>query len=382
MNILIAPDKFRGSLEAIEVCQAAREGILLAFPTATVLTVPLADGGEGTTAILTQQVGGTLVTVPVSDPLGRPIRAEYGISSDGSTAYLEMAAASGLRLLEPQEYNPLQTSTYGTGELIKHAMERGVRTIILGIGGSATTDGGIGMAAALGYRFLDTEGAEVFPNGEALTKLDRIDTSGVDSRLSEVNIIIACDVTNPLYGEQGAAYIYGPQKGADERMVALLDSGLRRLARVATSTFGRDVSEVPGAGAAGGVGAGALWFLSATLREGVQIVIEQTRLEDLIQTADLVITGEGKVDQQTLSGKLVKGLADLCRQKEVPLAVVCGTLLISPEEIQQAGITCALSVLNRPMSLDQAQAEAYQRVREATFQLVRLFYSGRRSGGN
>ncbi|WP_247231917.1 glycerate kinase [Telluribacter sp. SYSU D00476] len=380
MHILVAPDKFRGSLEAEEVCRAAREGILLAHPAAEVTTVPLADGGEGTTTVLTQNAGGRLVTVQVSDPLGRPISAEYGLSADSTTAYMEMAAASGLRLLAPQEYNPLLTSTYGTGELIKDALNRGVSTIILGIGGSATTDGGIGMAAALGYIFLNGTGKVLPPVGKSMEAIASIDTSRVDPLLRQVSIVVACDVTNPLYGEKGAACIYGPQKGANPQMVQQLDAGLRNLAQVATSTFGKDVSSTPGAGAAGGVGAGALWFLNATLREGVQIVMEQTRLAEQVEKADLVITGEGKVDHQTLSGKLVKGLADLCQEKEVPLAVVCGTLLISPEEAREAGIAYAVSILNRPQRLQEAQSEAYVRVREATFHLVRLFYLGRKSG--
>ncbi|GAB3172154.1 glycerate kinase [Telluribacter humicola] len=380
MHILIAPDKFRGSLEAEEVCQAAKEGILLAYPEAEVTTVPMADGGEGTTSVLTRNAGGTLVAAQVSDPLGRSISAEYGISADGATAYLEMASASGLRLLAPQEYNPLHTTTYGTGELLRHALDRGVRTIILGIGGSATTDGGIGMAAALGYKFLDGAGAVLPPIGNSMSAIASIDSSEVDTRLRQVSVVVACDVTNPLYGERGAAYIYGPQKGADEAMVRQLDAGLRNLAQVAATTFEEDISQMPGAGAAGGVGAGALWFLNAKLREGVRIVMEQTRLAEKIEQADLVITGEGKVDQQTLSGKLVKGLADLCQEKQVPLAVVCGTLLISPAEAQEAGITYAVSVLNRPQSLEAAQSVAFERVREATFHLVRLFYSGMKRG--
>lgn len=236
------------------------------------------------------------------------------------------------------------------------------------------------MAAALGYTFLDEAGKVLPPVGQSMGAVASIDATGVDPRLRQVSIVVACDVINPLYGEQGAAYIYGPQKGANPRMVQQMDAGLRNLARIATSTFGKDVSVTPGAGAAGGVGAGALWFLNATLREGVQIVMEQTRLAEQVEKADLVITGEGKVDHQTLSGKLVKGLADLCREKEVPLAVVCGTLLISPEEAREAGIAYAVSILNRPQRLQEAQSETYERVREATFHLVRLFYSGRNSG--
>ncbi|NIJ51997.1 glycerate kinase [Dyadobacter arcticus] len=377
MNILVAPDKFRGSLEAADVCKAVKEGILLAFPNANVTTVPLADGGEGTSDILTKQAGGKLITVEVCDPLGRKINATYGLSQDGNTAFIEMAAASGLRLLTLGERDPLLTSTFGTGELIKDALDRNVRKIILGIGGSATTEGGIGMAAALGIRFYDKNDRELNPNGEALTSLSRIDISQSDRRLKTVSILVACDVTNPLFGDQGAAYIYGPQKGAGLEMVRILDAGLRNLAQVATVTFKRDVSSQPGAGAAGGLGAGCMWFLNAVLKDGVSIVMEQSNMSALIQDSDLVITGEGKVDEQTLNGKLVKGLADFCKKYNVPLAVVCGTLQITPEQTHEAGITYVVSVLDRPMDLDTAQKEAFTLVTNATFHLVRLFFSNK-----
>ena len=219
MRILIAPDKFRGSLEAHEVCRAVEEGILLAFPDARVTSIPLADGGEGTTQILTEQSKGSYQSAQVEDPLGRSISASYGLSGDGNVAYIEMASASGLRLLTLQERNPLLTSTYGTGQLILTAIESGVKEIILGIGGSATTDGGIGMAAAVGYRFFDKGGNLLHPIGESLVKIDKIDCGHVDVRLRSVSIKVACDVTNPLFGSQGAAYIYGPQKGATQKMV-------------------------------------------------------------------------------------------------------------------------------------------------------------------
>ncbi|MCF0060862.1 glycerate kinase [Dyadobacter chenwenxiniae] len=377
MNILVAPDKFRGSLEAIDVCQAVKEGILLAYPNANVTTIPLADGGEGTAQILTQQAQGETIKVAASDPLGRPITSSYGLSGDWQTAFIEMAAASGLALLSKEERNPLLTSTYGTGQLIKDALDRGVTQIILGIGGSATTDGGIGMAEALGFRFYDKNDVLLSPKGESMHDITRIDSSEKDSRLNAVSITVACDVTNPLYGPNGASHIYGPQKGADPEMVEILDNGLKNLSKIASKTFEKDISENPGAGAAGGLGAGCLWFLNAVLKDGVSIVIEQTHIAERIQKADLVITGEGKVDEQTLSGKVVKGLADFCNMNKVPLAVVCGTLQITPEQVRNAGITYAVSVLNRPMDLNQAEAEAFGLVRDATFHLVRLFFSNR-----
>lgn len=377
MNILVAPDKFRGSLEAIDVCRAIEAGILLAYPDANVTTIPLADGGEGTAQILTRQARGKTIRIEVSDPFGRSITASYGLSGDGQTAYIEMAAASGLALLSQEERNPLLTSTYGTGQLIKDALDRGVQQIILGIGGSATTDGGMGMAEALGYHFYDKNNVQLPAKGESMHEVARIDETEKDRRLNAVSITVACDVTNPLYGPNGAAHIYGPQKGADPEMVELLDDGLRNLSEIASKTFEKDISNHPGAGAAGGLGAGCLWFLNAVLKDGVSIVIEQTHIAERIKDADLVITGEGKVDEQTLAGKVVKGLADFCSINQVPLAVVCGTLQITPEQVRDAGITYAVSVLNRPMDLHQAQADAFELVKDATFHLVRLFFSNR-----
>ncbi|WP_353721463.1 glycerate kinase [Dyadobacter sp. 676] len=377
MHILVAPDKFRGSLEAAEVCDAVNDGIKKAYPQARVTAIPLADGGEGTAKILTQVTGGWEVPVTVMDPLNRQTKATYGISGDHEVAFIEMAAASGLSLLKAEERNPLLTSTFGTGQLIVDALDRGVKKIILGIGGSATTDGGIGMAEALGYAFKDAEGHTLLPNGGSLGKIAFIDKHNADPRLGLVSIVVACDVTNPLYGKDGAAFVYGPQKGADPEMVAKLDQGLENLSQVATRVFGRDVSQMPGAGAAGGLGAGCLWFLNAELKEGISIVMEQCNVATLVANADLVITGEGKIDEQTLAGKVVKGLAALCKGRRVPLAVVCGTLQITPEQARAVGITYATSVLNRPMDLNSAQNEAFQLVSDATFQLVRLFFFNR-----
>jgi glycerate 2-kinase len=375
MKILIAPDKFKGSLEASDVCRAIEAGVILAFPESEIVSIPLADGGEGTTQILTKYTDGRFLEVQVEDPLGRQISAGYGISGDGETAFVEMAAASGLLLLSRTEYNPFLTSTFGTGQLILDALNRGSKRIILGIGGSATTDAGLGMAAALGYQFLDENEQILLPVGQSMAKVKRIDASRADTRLWHTEMIVACDVTNPLYGESGAAFVYGPQKGADAEMVQSLDLGLRNLSEVATNHFGQDISNKPGAGAAGGLGAGALWFLGAKLEEGVKIVMSQADVESYVREADLIITGEGKVDEQTLQGKVIKGLADLCRANGKPLTVICGTLDISPDQIKSAGITSAMSVLTRPTSLTEAQGEAFEQVRDATFNMVRLFFA-------
>ncbi len=372
MNILIAPDKFRGSLEAAEVCEAVEKGVLMACPSAHVIKTPLADGGEGTAAILTKNQNGRFTEITAADPLGRSIRAVYGISGNGKTAYIEMSAASGLQLLPKEEQNPLFTSTYGTGEMIAHALETGVSTIILGIGGSATTDAGTGMARALGFRFLDEAGTEVTPNGENLLRIRSIDDSGKHPLLAQCNVIVACDVTNPLYGPNGAAYVYGPQKGADEAGVLLLDKGLMSFAQVAAAHFHVPLDNAPGAGAAGGVGAGAVWFLGAGLHEGIRIVMEQLEIPAKIKRMDLVITGEGKADEQTLSGKVVKGLASLCKESGIPLALLCGTLAITPKQAEEAGITYAASILNRPTDLKTAQEEAAERVTEAAYYLAKL----------
>lgn len=374
MNILIAPDKFRGSLEATEVCDAVEKGVLMACPSAYIIKTPLADGGEGTAAILTKSQNGKFIEITVEDPLGRATPAVYGISGNGKTAFIEMSAASGLHLLQKDEQNPLYTSSYGTGEMIAHALETGVDTIILGIGGSATTDAGTGMARALGFRFLDETGNEVVPNGENLHSIKSIDDSRKNPLLDPCKVIVACDVTNPLYGPNGAAYVYGPQKGADEAGVRLLDEGLRSFAQVAAGHFGNSFENIPGAGAAGGVGAGAVWFLRARLYEGIRIVMEQLEIPGKIKEMDLVITGEGKADEQTLSGKVVKGLASLCKESGVPLALLCGTLAITPQQAEEAGITYAVSVLNRPTDLETAQKEAAERVAEAAYYLTKLMH--------
>lgn len=371
MKILLAPDKFRGSLTALEVCNAMEKGVRAAFPTAKVIALPMADGGEGTVEILTQNAGGTLVNCTVQDPLGRSIQTFFGRTPDRNTAFLEMASASGLKWLVQNERNPLKTSTYGTGQLIANAVEAGAKKIILGIGGSATTDAGIGMAAALGWKFLDKNGQELVPVGENLVYIEKIIPTKIPL---DIAIDVACDVTAPLFGHAGAAYLYGPQKGATDEAIEWLDKGLQQIASVVQRDFGVDLAQIPGTGAAGGIGFGLLFFLNATLKEGVNIVIEQTRFEEQLEGVDLVLTGEGKMDAQTLQGKLIAGIARASKARGIPVMALCGTQLLTPKEIHSLGLTYATSILHRPMSLPKAVEYAYQGVTETTHSLVSMLF--------
>lgn len=374
MKILLAPDKFRGSLDAPQVCEAMTEGIRMVSPKIEVVSLPMADGGEGTLDLLLWYSGGKKQIAKVQDPLGRLIDAEYGLSADGKTAFIEMATASGLRLLKTEERNPLKTSTFGTGELIKLVSEAGVENIILGIGGSATTDAGIGMAAALGWQFLDENGKELKPIGDNLIKIKAITPPSSNIYNSSLNIKVACDVTNPLFGENGAAYVYGPQKGADKQAVEHLDKGLQNIANVFERDFGKNYALIAGTGAAGGLGFGAMAFINAELKEGVKLLMDFCGFDKNLKDVNLIITGEGKVDNQTLQGKLIKGITDRATHAKIPIAAICGTLDVSPQELQEIGINYATSILNRPMDLEDALKYGYEGVRNATFYLVNLLH--------
>ena len=337
MKILICPDKFKGSLTAREVCDAITAGLHEIDSSIIAESIPLADGGEGTCALLTEWHGGSPIGLEVHDPLFKRREARYGISADGSTAFIEMAEASGLTLLKPEERDPLVTTSLGTGELIADALTRGVRKIILGIGGSATNDAGIGMASALGFEFYGSDGEILKPTGENLIHLRYIKTEGIHPLLKETEVTALCDVTNPLYGIEGAAQIYGPQKGANKAAVDLLDAGLRNFRRV-VHKYLRTSVDFPGAGAAGGLGAGARVFLNATIQRGVNYMIESTGLQRKIKWADLIITGEGKIDTQTFSGKVVSQILDLARDARKPVIVVCGECEVPRDEIRRQGI--------------------------------------------
>lgn len=376
MRIIVAPDSFKGSLTAMEAAAAMRQGVLDALPDAEVLALPMADGGEGTTEALVAGTGGRLVPHVVTGPLGEPVEAAWGLLGDGETAVIEMAAASGLLLVPPDRRDPKVTTTYGTGELIRAALDRGVRRIVVGIGGSATNDGGVGMVQALGGRFLKADGSEVGRGGAALLDLERIDLSGLDPRLAEVELLVACDVDNPLTGPRGAAAVYGPQKGATPEDVVLLDRALTRMADVMARDLGRDVRERPGAGAAGGLGAGFLGFLGARLRPGIEVVIEATGLEQQLAGAGLVISGEGRTDGQTLAGKVPLGVARAAARYGVPVVVISGAVTADADALLEQGIHALLSIAPGPVTLDEAMARAGEWLRRATAQAMRLVRIG------
>ncbi len=353
MKVLIAPDKFKGSLSAQEVSAAIGNALLKLDPTIQLQTIAMADGGEGTAQLLTEQSHGTWVSCSVRDPFFRKIDAGFGISGDGQTAFIEMASASGLQLLTPWEHDPLKTTTLGTGELIAQAFQHKVKRIVLAIGGSATNDAGIGMAQALGYKFYDQQHNELIPIGENLEHLHRVDTTSVDTRLHTTEFIVLCDVTNTLFGEQGAAYVFAPQKGATEQDVVRLDSGLRNFASVIKTQMNVDIN-FAGAGAAGGLGAGSKVFLNATLQRGIDYVMEALKVDVAIHNADLIITGEGKLDLQTLSGKVVAGITSIATRLNKPVIAVVGKNELTETQWKQAGIAQVISLVDKDTSVEMA----------------------------
>jgi glycerate 2-kinase len=371
MNILIAPDKFKGSLTAAEVCEAVKGGILQKYPEAKVISVPLADGGEGTHELLKEVFKSVIIEKRVLNPLFQPVQAHYSISDDGHTAIIEMASASGLQLLEPDQRNPLYTTTFGTGELIEDALNRGVKKIILGIGGSATNDAGIGMASALGYQFHDATGAELKPIGKNLIKIESIDARNTHPRLKQVEFITLCDVSNPLHGLQGAAYVYGPQKGADRDAVSLLDVGLVKFEKLMHVQFDTKVN-FPGAGAAGGLGAGTKAFLNATLKKGIEFIISVTSLEEKIRQADLVITGEGKIDQQSLSGKVVMAVSRLATNSGKPVIAICGKNELTETSLAGIGVRQCISLLNKDTSETEAISSAALLIKKRIIEQMKI----------
>lgn len=371
MKILIAPDKFKGSLSAFEVADNIEKGILKVFPKAIVVKVPMADGGEGTVESLVDATGGKIIKTNVKDPLFRDIESFYGILGDGKTAVIEMAAASGLYLLKDYERNPMITTTYGTGQLIKDALDRGCRRFIIAIGGSATNDGGAGMATALGVKFYDKDGREIGLGGGELSKIYSIDTSNLDERLKECEFIVACDVANPLIGENGASRVYGPQKGATKEMVEVLDKNLEHYGKLLEKYFNKKIIDVPGSGAAGGLGAGLMAFLNAQLKNGIEIIIETLKLEEKIKEADIVISGEGKIDFQTAFGKTISGIAKLCKKHNKPLIVIAGTVE-DIENLYEIGVSSIFSIVEKPMSLEDAIKNAPTLLEKSAERIFRL----------
>jgi glycerate kinase len=378
LRVVIAPDKFKWSLSASDAARAMARGVLAAAPDATVCLSPMADGGEGTVEALVASTSGSLATATVSGPLDEPREAEYGLLGDGSTAVLEMATASGLKLVPPDQRDPLRASTRGTGELFKSALDRGIRQFIVGIGGSATNDGGAGFAQALGYRLLDREGRELPPGGGVLDRLERIEGSGRDPRLDQAQIRVACDVDNPLCGPRGASAVYGPQKGADSKMVARLDGNLAHFARIVQRDLGIDILEIPGAGAAGGLGGGLIAFAHGRLEPGIELVIESVGLRDRLASADLCLTGEGAIDASSGAGKTAVGVARLARSLGVPAVAFAGTLGPGAEAVLQEGIVAFFSICPGPIALEEAIARASELLERTVAHAVRTFLAGRR----
>ncbi len=358
MNVLVAPDSFKGSLSAREVADAIENGFKKILPQVNIKKVPVADGGEGTVESVIESAGGSISRVMVHDPLMRKINSFFGILKDGKTAVIEMAAASGIGLLSPEEQNPWHTTSYGTGELIKAALDQRCSTIILGIGGSATNDAGAGMLSALGVKFTDKAGNDVKHGGGFLSEIHSIDVSGLDKRICHAKILVACDVSNPLTGESGASFIYGPQKGADKEMVFELDKNLKHFASLIKRVLHKDIESLPGAGAAGGIGGGLLAFLNSELIPGFQLISRITGLEKIIQDSHLVITGEGKIDNQTIYGKTPVGVLKLAQKYKVPVIVVTGNLSISTDEMHKMGFQAIVPIIDKPMTLSDALKNA------------------------
>lgn len=372
MKIVLAPDSFKGSLTAQEVCEAMEEGIRRVLTDAEILKVPMADGGEGTVQSLVDATGGEVLTMEVTDPIGGKVSARFGILGDGETAVIEMAEASGLYLVPKDLRNPLVTTTFGTGELIRAALDRGCRKFILGIGGSATNDGGTGMAQALGVRFLDGGGNLLPFGGGSLLGLQKIDITGIDPRLSDCSFTVACDVDNPLTGPNGASHIFGPQKGATPEMVLQLDENLLHYASIIERDLDKSVAELAGAGAAGGLGAGMVAFLGAELKRGVQIVIDAVNLAEQVKGADLVITGEGQCDFQTERGKTPFGVSKVAQQAGVPVVLLAGSIGRGIEVLYQHGVKSVFSIMDRPMELEEAMQRGHELTANAAERIIRL----------
>ncbi len=377
MKIVIAPQSFKSSLFALEAAQAIQRGVQAADPAAETVLVPVADGGDGTLESLVNTTGGEIFRSIVTGPLGQAVEALWGVMGDGQTAVVEMARPSGLALIPPKRRNPRTATTRGTGEIIKESLDRGYTRIIVGLGGSATNDGGAGMAAALGAKFLDSGGQPLPPGGAALARLDRIDIAGLHPGLAGATIIGATDVTNPLCGPEGASAIYGPQKGASPKVVAELDAALANFARVVQRDLGAEVLDPPGAGAAGGLGAGLMAFTGAELRSGIEMVCEVLEFDQHLAGADLVITGEGRADESTIYNKAPVGVARRAMAQGVPTIILAGSLGPGYQALYQHGVAGVVCIADRPMSFERSLARTAELLQGAAERTVRLLQAAR-----
>ena len=377
-KILIVPDSFKETLSAAEVCRIVSEEAEAVLGDAEIRCIPIADGGEGSVDCFLQALGGTRQSVQIKGPLFDDVDAQYGILPDGQTAVIEMAAAAGLPLTQGRQ-NPLLTTTFGVGQLIADAVQKGCRRILLGLGGSATNDGGCGMAAALGVRFYDADGEEMLPLGGTLGEIDRIDCSDLFLP-PDIRVTALCDVTNPLYGEEGAAFVFAPQKGADAQMTVLLDEGLRHLGEIMERDCSAAVTDLPGAGAAGGMGAGAVAFLGARFASGIDAVLEAVDFDRALEGCTLVITGEGKVDAQSECGKAIGGIAARAKRKGVPVAVLTGNALGAEKSLYDAGVTAVFPIGRQPESFAQAALRIEENLRSTARDMLRFWAAARRKG--
>ena len=373
MKILIAPDSYKGCLGSLEVAMAMTKGIKAISADIETVSIPFADGGEGTVEAMLAGAGGRIVKARVTGPLGDKIDSFYGILDDGHTAVIEMAAASGLALVPEDSLNPMLTTTYGTGELIRMAMDAGCTDIIIGVGGSATNDCGTGMAQALGVVFYDEHKNALSGCGRTLNEIHSYDDTGLDPRVKKTNITVACDVDNPLYGEKGAAHVYAPQKGADEIMIEILDEGLENLNSIVNNHCGIDMNSIKGSGAAGGLAGGLVAFTGAKLEKGINIVSDVCRLDDKMKEADLALTGEGRTDFQTAFGKVPAGIAESAARFNVPVICISGSLGKGYEEIFNIGITAAFSISQGPGSLEDSMKNAAEYIEKTTRNIVAVY---------
>lgn len=373
MRVVVAPDSFKECLRASEVAEAIRAGWLEGMPGAEVICIPLADGGEGTVEAVVSATQGDLVTVQVAGPLGDPVEATYGLIQGGKVAVMEMAAASGLMLVPPELRDPCKASCSGTGQMIAHALDRGVEDIIIGVGGSATNDGGAGMAQALGYKLLSKRAEDLGPGGARLVQLDRIESTGRHPRLDEVNVYVACDVTNPFCGPDGASAIYGPQKGASPEDVLILDHALSHFARIVERDLKVNLHGKPGAGAAGGLAGGLMAFAGATPENGLELIATLCGLPNCLAGASLVITGEGSLDGQSAFGKTPAGVARLTRPYNVPVIALGGRVTDDAAALLECGVTALFAIGRQPQTLDEARRDAAANLHAAASQLARLW---------
>ncbi len=381
MKIVIAPQTFKGSISALDVARAMRDGVSHVIEDAEMLLVPVADGGDGTLETLVDGSGGEIRTAQVIGPLGEARNASWGALGDGSIAIIEMARTSGLALVPPTQLNPLVTTTYGLGEAISAALDDGFRRFIFGFGGSATNDAGAGMAQALGVRLLDNHGTNLPHGGQALARLNNIDLSRLDSRARESTFMVACDVNNPLTGPEGASAIYGPQKGATPAMIEELDAALTNFANVVKRDVGAEINNLAGSGAAGGLGGGLVAFLGASLRAGVDIVLDTVDLDAKLQGADLVLTGEGSLDNQTIYRKAPIGVAERAAVHDIPVVAINGSLGNEYQVVHQHGIHAATAIPSGPMSLEEASERAADLISECTQETMRMLMVGARVFG-